>query len=83
MPKRVVAGCGEASFGDLDEIGDDQRPRVFEVSGSGVVVFLSRWYLREAWGGMMEMIERRREDTGSIWTITRRGGEGALHKNSS
>jgi hypothetical protein len=27
--------------------------------------------------------ERRREDTGSIWTITRLGGKDALHKNSS
>jgi hypothetical protein len=85
MPKRVVVGYGETSFGDLNENGDDQRPRVFEVSefGGGFVVFLSRWYLGGSLGGMIEMIEddvRIREVYGRS---PRRGGECALHKNSS
>ena len=44
--------------------------------------FLAGGTLGVAWGEMMEM-ERRGEDTGSIWTITKPGGEDALHKNSS
>jgi hypothetical protein len=35
MPKRVEVGCTEIRLGSLDENGDDQRPRVFEVSALG------------------------------------------------
>ena len=70
----------------MDESGDDQRPRVLEVSGSGGNdgdISFSWWYLGGvARGETMEM-KRRGEDKGSIWTIIQPGGEDALHKNAS
>ena len=60
MLKRVVAGCGEIRLGVLDESGDDQRPRVFEVSASGE----GRWYFLTGgtWGGEGRSLERNDGD---------------------
>jgi hypothetical protein len=78
-----MVGCSEIPLGDLDENGDDdQTPRVIEVVESAV--FRAGGTLGASLGRNDGDGERRREDTGSIWTITRPGGgKDALHKNSS
>jgi hypothetical protein len=66
-----VVGCSEIPLGDLAENGDDQRPRVIEVVESAV--FRAGGTLGASLGRNDGDGERRREDTGSIWTITRPG----------
>ena len=67
-----MVGCSGIPLGDLDENGDDQRPRVIEVVESAV--FRAGGTLGASLGRNDGDEERRREDTGSIWTITRPGG---------